>query len=554
MNPLFSNACELACSSRQTKAPLHSPISMPTDMRAASEPGIFGRRGKIPNPTPVVVPPRKSHVAELLSRLTTSTASSRSKANAQTKRKPFENSPQTTIHPLAAQPQSSIFARLHFNTPSSQGRPNISRPILPEQNEQIFASRLRRPTATTTTTMPNGTTATLLSAKAPGLGVKAGAVPAAATTAVSTATATATAAAPAKAAPARNSPKPSRNGSPATENKKVRRPAAGRASALGRTTALGRSSALGHRTQGYHRVQELKQKVSELEQMMVQNRHDRELLVQQAARIRELEDQLSIHENEPLTPNSPTMSVISAGAASTAPSSASNSRSASGAHGNGSTPNLNGTASFALSGRRDSQSRKSQHRNSQFSVRTALNDKMEREAERLREKEERLRIREERLARAEAEAKAAAADAKAATAEKELLQKKLSQAESLRMWESQRVESLHEELDTVRTSRDNLQRQVGGFQVSQRTLEKQLVMAQRDARRAKRVISALEANVHDLKITVEEKNMENDELNRSITRVMQQAASVLEGPHRISGSSDNSMDSYISDRRPTPPL
>ncbi|KAF5096686.1 hypothetical protein DV451_004132 [Geotrichum candidum] len=64
--------------------------------------------------------------------------------------------------------------------------------------------------------------------------------------------------------------------------------------------------------------------------------------------------------------------------------------------------------------------------------------------------------------------------------------------------------------------------------------EKQLTQLERDNRRGKRLITALETSLQDLKISLEEKAMENDELNRSIQRVMEQANETIEGAKRHS--------------------
>lgn len=64
--------------------------------------------------------------------------------------------------------------------------------------------------------------------------------------------------------------------------------------------------------------------------------------------------------------------------------------------------------------------------------------------------------------------------------------------------------------------------------------EKQMTILERDNRRSKRIIAALETSLQDLKISLEEKAMENDELNRSIQKVMEQANETIEGAKRHS--------------------
>lgn len=64
--------------------------------------------------------------------------------------------------------------------------------------------------------------------------------------------------------------------------------------------------------------------------------------------------------------------------------------------------------------------------------------------------------------------------------------------------------------------------------------ERQVTALERDNRRGKRIIAALETSLQDLKISLEEKAMENDELNRSIQKVMEQANETIEGAKRHS--------------------
>lgn len=78
--------------------------------------------------------------------------------------------------------------------------------------------------------------------------------------------------------------------------------------------------------------------------------------------------------------------------------------------------------------------------------------------------------------------------------------------------------------------------------------EKQLTQLERDNRRGKRLITALETSLQDLKISLEEKAMENDELNRSIQRVMEQANETIEGAKRHS-SQMVQQKSFASDGR-----
>jgi chromosome segregation ATPase len=89
-------------------------------------------------------------------------------------------------------------------------------------------------------------------------------------------------------------------------------------------------------------------------------------------------------------------------------------------------------------------------------------------------------------------------------------------------------------VESVKAERDELQKQIQGFQASRRQLESKVTTLERENRRAKRLAVALETSMQDLKISVEEKAMENDELNRSIMKVMDQANETIEGAKRHS--------------------
>lgn len=98
----------------------------------------------------------------------------------------------------------------------------------------------------------------------------------------------------------------------------------------------------------------------------------------------------------------------------------------------------------------------------------------------------------------------------------------------------EKLEKTREESDRFRIDRDDLQRQVQGFLTARKQTDKQITGLERDNRRAKRLITALETSLQDLKISLEEKAMENDELNRSILKVMEQANETIEGAKRHS--------------------
>jgi hypothetical protein len=123
----------------------------------------------------------------------------------------------------------------------------------------------------------------------------------------------------------------------------------------------------------------------------------------------------------------------------------------------------------------------------------------------------------------------------------------------------EKLEKATEESDRYRIERDDLQRQVQGFLTSRKQTERQIAGLERDNRRAKRLITALETSLQDLKISLEEKAMENDELNRSILKVMEQANETIEGAKRHSlrltspplGSDHrNSMDTFSASGTP----
>lgn len=60
-----------------------------------------------------------------------------------------------------------------------------------------------------------------------------------------------------------------------------------------------------------------------------------------------------------------------------------------------------------------------------------------------------------------------------------------------------------------------------------RAYKKQITGLDRELRRSQTQVTILETNLQDLKISLEEKAMENDELSRSIQRVMEQASSTI---------------------------
>lgn len=73
-------------------------------------------------------------------------------------------------------------------------------------------------------------------------------------------------------------------------------------------------------------------------------------------------------------------------------------------------------------------------------------------------------------------------------------------------------------------------------QQQKKEVSQQIVSLERSDRRNARIITALEASLQDLKISLEEKAMENDELNRSIQKVMEQAHDSIEGAKRRSSN------------------
>lgn len=95
-------------------------------------------------------------------------------------------------------------------------------------------------------------------------------------------------------------------------------------------------------------------------------------------------------------------------------------------------------------------------------------------------------------------------------------------------------ETLKDDVERIVTERDELQHQVLGFKTGRKQVEAKVVTLEKEARRSKRVINALETSLQDLKVSLEEKAMENDELNRSILKVMEQANETIEGAKRHS--------------------
>lgn len=77
----------------------------------------------------------------------------------------------------------------------------------------------------------------------------------------------------------------------------------------------------------------------------------------------------------------------------------------------------------------------------------------------------------------------------------------------------------------------------------------QIGVLERTQRRNERKIIGLEATLQDLKISLEEKAMENDELNRSIQRVMEQAHESIEDVKRRSLGSAYTASSYTASPR-----
>lgn len=96
---------------------------------------------------------------------------------------------------------------------------------------------------------------------------------------------------------------------------------------------------------------------------------------------------------------------------------------------------------------------------------------------------------------------------------------------------TKQMQALRNELERVRLEAEQ---EATKALHNRRQLEKQVAGLQRDNRRSARVVTALETSVQDLKISLEEKAMENDELNRSIQKVMEQANDTIEGAKRHS--------------------
>lgn len=87
------------------------------------------------------------------------------------------------------------------------------------------------------------------------------------------------------------------------------------------------------------------------------------------------------------------------------------------------------------------------------------------------------------------------------------------------------------EIERLKNERDHLTVKMGHEKWQ---FEKQLAGLERDLRRQSRLVVALETSLQDLKISLEEKAMENDELNRSIQKVMEHANETIEGAKRNS--------------------
>lgn len=125
---------------------------------------------------------------------------------------------------------------------------------------------------------------------------------------------------------------------------------------------------------------------------------------------------------------------------------------------------------------------------------------------------------------------------------------------------TQQIDIYRVELEHVHTECEQVQAKA---QHERWQSEKQVTALERDNRRGKRIIAALETSLQDLKISLEEKAMENDELNRSIQKVMEQANETIEGAKRHSlyiaspvmsprpmSSPPNSAQAHIQQRRP----
>lgn len=101
------------------------------------------------------------------------------------------------------------------------------------------------------------------------------------------------------------------------------------------------------------------------------------------------------------------------------------------------------------------------------------------------------------------------------------------------------LEQEYEKSDVLKVARDNLEWQVKGLQVSHRTLEQQLVISQRDARRCRRTLSSLETKVKELQVQLEEKNLENDELTQTIDRIMRAAQHYWRNGHNSASENES---------------
>lgn len=84
---------------------------------------------------------------------------------------------------------------------------------------------------------------------------------------------------------------------------------------------------------------------------------------------------------------------------------------------------------------------------------------------------------------------------------------------------------LQERSQTLEIEHNEMAKAACGYQ-------KQVTAVDREFRRAILYITSLETSLQDLKISLEEKALENDELNRSIQRVMEQANDTIEGTKR----------------------
>lgn len=88
--------------------------------------------------------------------------------------------------------------------------------------------------------------------------------------------------------------------------------------------------------------------------------------------------------------------------------------------------------------------------------------------------------------------------------------------------------------DRVNAENGELKNQLLVFQTSRKPLDTKMQTLERDYRLAQRTIADLEVALQDLKLSVEEKEIENDELNRSIQAVMDQAKLAIGGAKRHS--------------------